>query len=88
MDVLLLFESAHRFWGHQKNTKQIKLSNDITKSLSNADAVFITVGTPSKRLESEADLSAVYEVAKEISENISNFCVVVTKSTGPVGTTR
>ena len=48
------------FAKHQKNTKQIKLSNDITKSLSNADAVFITVGTPSRRIDDDADLTSVY----------------------------
>ena len=52
-----------------------------------ADIIFITVGTPSKRLVNEADLSAVYKVAQEIAENIKNYCLVVTKSTVPVGTT-
>ncbi|MBG77050.1 MAG: UDP-glucose 6-dehydrogenase [Alphaproteobacteria bacterium MarineAlpha5_Bin12] len=76
------------FAKHQKNTKQIKLSNDITKSLSNADAVFITVGTPSRRIDDDADLTSVYAVAEEISHNIKKYCLVVIKSTVPVGTSR
>ena len=73
---------------HINSTKRFSLSNSLSVSLKDANVVFITVGTPSKRLESEADLSAVYEVAKEISVNINNYCLVVTKSTVPVGTTR
>ena len=53
-----------------------------------ADIIFITVGTPTKRLEDEADLSAVYKVAEEIANNINKYCLIVTKSTVPVGTTR
>ena len=49
--------------------------------------VFITVGTPTKRLEGEADLTAVYKVADEIANNIKSYCIIVTKSTVPVGTT-
>ena len=73
---------------HLSTTKRFSLSNNLSESLKEANVVFITVGTPTKRLENEADLNDVYEVAKEISENIGNYCVVVTKSTVPVGTTR
>jgi len=73
---------------HLNSTKRFSLSNNLSESLKTASVVFITVGTPTKRLENEADLSAVYDVAKEISENIIDYCVIVTKSTIPVGTTR
>ena len=73
---------------HFNSTKLFSLSDNLSESLKEANVVFITVGTPTKRLENEADLSAVHEVAKQISENITNYCVVVTKSTVPVGTTR
>ena len=73
---------------HLNSTKRFSLSNNLSESLKEANVVFITVGTPTKRLENEADLNDVYEVAEEISENIVNYCVVVTKSTVPVGTTR
>jgi UDPglucose 6-dehydrogenase len=73
---------------HIKSTKRFSLSNNLRESLKDANVVFITVGTPTRRLEDEADLRAVYKVAEEIAENIQNYCVIVTKSTVPVGTTR
>ena len=54
--------------------KLFSLSNNLQESLKEANVVFITVGTPTKRLENEADLKAVHEVAKEIAENIINYC--------------
>jgi len=59
---------------HLNSTKRFSLSNNLSESLKEANVVFITVGTPTKRLENEADLNDVYEVAKEISENIVNYC--------------
>ncbi len=73
---------------HYNKTKRFKLSNDIKKVLPKADVVFITVGTPTKRINDKADLTEVYNVAKEISLNIKKYCLVVTKSTVPVGTSR
>jgi len=72
---------------HLNKTKLLSFSNSLSKSISDADIIFITVGTPSKRIEGEADLSFVYDVAEEISNNINKYCIVVTKSTVPVGTT-
>ena len=72
---------------HVNKTKLLTLSSSLKDSMKGANVVFITVGTPTKNNEDEADLSAVYDVAKEISQNISEYCVVVTKSTVPVGTT-
>ena len=72
---------------HVNKTKLLSFSNSLSKSLKDADIIFITVGTPSKRIEGEADLSYVWGVAEEISNSISKYCVVVTKSTVPVGTT-
>ena len=51
-----------------------------------ADAVFIAVGTPSRRGDGHADLSYVYAAAREIARALTGFTVVVTKSTVPVGT--
>ena len=73
---------------HLKKTKLLSLEKSLSKAMLDADIVFITVGTPTKRLEDEADLTAVLKVAEEISENINKYCLVVTKSTVPVGTTR
>ena len=73
---------------HLNETKLLTLSSSLSESMIDADIVFITVGTPTKRLEDEADLTAVYDVADEIADNIKKYCLVVTKSTVPVGTTR
>ena len=73
---------------HLNTTKLLTLSNNLSESLKDANVIFITVGTPSKRLEKEADLTAVYSVAEEISKEIKDYCIIVTKSTVPVGTTR
>tara|TARA_Y100000590_G_C15707803_1_gene1009267 strand:+ start:560 stop:1864 length:1305 start_codon:yes stop_codon:yes gene_type:complete len=76
------------FKKHYVNTKRIKLTSDYSSSLSKADVVFITVGTPSRRIDDEADLTDVYSVADEIASNIKKYCLIVTKSTVPVGTSR
>ena len=70
------------------NVKQGRLSftGDLKPAVANADAVFIAVGTPSRRGDGHADLSYVYAAAREIAQAISHFTVVVTKSTVPVGT--
>src|SRR2546422_5396537 len=58
----------------------------LFKPVADADAVFIAVGTPSRRGDGHADLSYVYAAAREIAQSLSGFTVVVTKSTVPVGT--
>ncbi len=73
---------------HLNNTKLLTFSNSLSSSIKNADIIFITVGTPSRRLEDEADLSNVWSVAEEISKNMEKYSVIVTKSTVPVGTTK
>jgi UDPglucose 6-dehydrogenase len=71
-----------------KNVRQRRLSfaTDLTEAVRRADAVFIAVGTPSRRGDGHADLSYVYQAAREIAATLSGFTVVVTKSTVPVGT--
>jgi UDPglucose 6-dehydrogenase len=59
---------------------------DGSAAIRTADAVFIAVGTPSRRGDGYADLSFVYAAAEEIAQLIDGFTVVVTKSTVPVGT--
>ncbi|WP_035713103.1 UDP-glucose dehydrogenase family protein [Azorhizobium doebereinerae] len=59
---------------------------DLTAAVREADAVFIAVGTPSRRGDGHADLSYVYAAAREIAEAAQGYTVVVTKSTVPVGT--
>ncbi len=66
--------------------KRLKFSSDLKKSIRDSDIIFICVGTPTKQGGSSADLSQIYQVAKEISLSINKFKIVVTKSTVPVTT--
>jgi len=70
------------------NMRQQRLSftMDLAAAVKGADAVFIAVGTPSRRGDGHADLTYVYEAAKEIARALDGFTVIVTKSTVPVGT--
>ena len=61
-------------------------TTDLGKPVAEAEAVFIAVGTPSRRGDGHADLSYVRAVAREIAVALDDFTVVVTKSTVPVGT--
>lgn len=61
-------------------------TTDTQVAVSGADAVFIAVGTPSRRGDGHADLSYVYAAAEEIAALIEGYTVIVTKSTVPVGT--
>jgi UDPglucose 6-dehydrogenase len=67
---------------------RLSFGNDLAKAVDEADAVFIAVGTPTRRGDGHADLSYVYAAAAEIAEAIRGYTVVVTKSTVPVGTGR
>ena len=71
-----------------KNTsaKRLLFTTDLDAAVSKAEAVFIAVGTPSRRGDGHADLSYVYAVAREIAKSVKRFTVVITKSTVPVGT--
>ncbi len=60
----------------------------LLPALTSADAVFIAVGTPTRRGDGHADLSFVYTAAEEIARNLQRYTVVITKSTVPVGTCR
>ena len=63
-------------------------STDLPSAVKSADAVFIAVGTPSRRGDGYADLSYVEAAAKDIAQALNGYTVVVTKSTVPVGTSR
>jgi UDPglucose 6-dehydrogenase len=65
---------------------RLSFSLDLGTSTPNADAVFIAVGTPSRRGDGFADLSYVYKAAEEIAKVIDGYTVIVMKSTVPVGT--
>ena len=65
---------------------RLSFSTELEEAVAEADAVFIAVGTPSRRGDGHADLSYVYEAAREIAAALKGFTVVITKSTVPVGT--
>jgi UDPglucose 6-dehydrogenase len=65
---------------------RLNFTANMANPVGEADAVFIAVGTPSRRGDGHADLSYVYAAAKEIAAAVKNFTVIVTKSTVPVGT--
>ena len=65
---------------------RLKFSTDLAEAVASADAVFIAVGTPSRRGDGAADLSYVFAAAEEIADALQGYTVVVTKSTVPVGT--
>ncbi len=66
--------------------RRLDFTTELKAPVAKADAVFIAVGTPSRRGDGHADLSYVYAAAREIASALSGFTVVVTKSTVPVGT--
>ena len=66
--------------------KKLSFSSDLKTSVKNSDIIFICVGTPTKKNGSSADLSQIYNVAKELSSSINRFKIIITKSTVPVTT--
>jgi len=67
---------------------RLRFSGDLAASVAGADAVFIAVGTPTRRGDGHADLTYVMAAAEEIAAALTGYAVVVTKSTVPVGTNR
>ena len=72
----------------KKNVKEkrLKFETNLPKGIKNSTAIFIAVGTPTRREDGHADLSFVYEVAEEISFSLNNYAVIINKSTVPIGT--
>ncbi len=68
--------------------KRLSFTTDLAGAVKQADAVFIAVGTPSRRGDGHADLSYVFGAAEAIGRALDGYTVVVTKSTVPVGTGR
>lgn len=71
---------------HNVGAGRLSFTTDLAEGVAGADAVFIAVGTPSRRGDGHADLTYVYAAAKEIALALTGPAVVVTKSTVPVGT--
>jgi UDPglucose 6-dehydrogenase len=84
---LPIFESGlDRLVAANMREKRLHFTADLPGAVADADAVFIAVGTPSRRGDGHADLSYVHQAAREIAAALTGFTVVVTKSTVPVGT--
>ena len=67
---------------------RLSFDTDLARGVAGASAVFLAVGTPSRRGDGHADLSFVFAAAEEIAKALTGYAVVVTKSTVPVGTSR
>ncbi len=67
---------------------RLSFTSDLKEAVAKADAVFIAVGTPSRRGDGHADLSYVFAAAEEVANALDGYTVVVNKSTVPVGTGR
>jgi UDPglucose 6-dehydrogenase len=67
---------------------RLSFATDMAKAVAQAEAVFIAVGTPSRRGDGHADLTYVFAAAEELAAHLDGYTVVVTKSTVPVGTSR
>jgi len=65
---------------------RLAFTTDLSEAMDDASAIFIAVGTPSRRGDGHADLTFVYEVAREVGANLKAPATIVTKSTVPVGT--
>jgi len=82
-----IFEPGlHQLVAANAASGRLSFSTDLAKCVPESDVIFIAVGTPSRRGDGHADLSYVYDAAREIAAHISGFTVIVTKSTVPVGT--
>ena len=69
-----------------KAAGRLVFTTDLKSHMEGAEVVFLAVGTPSRRGDGHADLTYVYQAAKEVAEAAQGFLVVATKSTVPVGT--
>ena len=70
------------------NDGRLRFTTDLIAAVPAADLIFIAVGTPSRRGDGYADLSYVYDAAKQLAPHLDGYTVIVDKSTVPVGTAR
>lgn len=85
-DIIPIFEPGlDELVSRNVSTGRLRFSSNINKSIQDTEVVFIAVGTPEKH-DGQADLDAIKSVSKIIGENITNYLIVCTKSTVPIGT--
>jgi UDPglucose 6-dehydrogenase len=85
-DVPIFEPGLHDLIVSNARQGRLAFTSELAPAVAAADAVFIAVGTPSRRGDGHADLSYVYAAAKEIAAALDGFTVIITKSTVPVGT--
>ena len=87
-EVPIFEPGLHELMAKNVAAGRLSFTLDLADAVAGADAVFIAVGTPTRRGDGHADLSYVHAAAEEIAGLIEGFTVIVTKSTVPVGTSR
>jgi len=87
-DIPIFEPGLDRLVADNVTAGRLTFTTDLKSAMAGADAVFIAVGTPSRRGDGFADLSFVHDAAAEIADHMTSYVVVVTKSTVPVGTSR
>ncbi|HVK93040.1 MAG TPA: UDP-glucose/GDP-mannose dehydrogenase family protein [Mycoplana sp.] len=85
-DIPIYEPGLHKLVKSNSEAGRLSFTTDLETAVAWADVVFIAVGTPSRRGDGHADLSYVYEAARQIAKAVDGYTVVVTKSTVPVGT--
>ena len=85
-DVPIFEPGLHDLIVSNARQGRLTFASELAPAVAAAEAIFIAVGTPSRRGDGHADLSYVYTAAKEIAAALDGFTVIVTKSTVPVGT--
>src|SRR5437762_1279359 len=85
-DVPIFEPGLHDLIVSNARQGRLTFASELAPAVAAAEAVFIAVGTPSRRGDGHADLSYVYTAAREIAAALAGFTVVITKSTVPVGT--
>ncbi|MBM3645330.1 MAG: UDP-glucose/GDP-mannose dehydrogenase family protein [Alphaproteobacteria bacterium] len=87
-EILIYEPGLDRLVADNVRAGRLEFGGDLAGAVGKADAVFIAVGTPTRRGDGHADLTYVYAAAGEIAQALRHYTVVVTKSTVPVGTGR
>ena len=85
-DIPIFEPGLHELVRNNATQGRLSFTTDLKATVAAADAVFIAVGTPSRRGDGHADLAFVYDAAREIAAALDGFTVVIVKSTVPVGT--
>jgi UDPglucose 6-dehydrogenase len=86
-DIMPIYEPGlEELVRKNRRENRLRFATEIAAAVAGADAVFIAVGTPSRRGDGHADLGHVHAAAREIARELDGFTIIVTKSTVPVGT--